>query len=330
MLDFPTWFHAGWYGGLACCTFAITTTVLYSTLRGRGRSRPLARVIIVCIISALLLLPAIIWFNSRFTAQQTALSVFEISGILVYIALCGWVVPLGITSIYYFFVLPRSSTTTASSLARTQSSTMTYQPLRYRPGVVIPFVFSEEIPWGWLEYYSGSFHGQRLALKRAIITIGRDENCDIWIDDEMASRHHAELAWDNGHVYLTDCDSLNGVLLNKRPVRGTATLASNDILQVGTHCFVFVLAEQQEILVPQDDPLNRHTWRYAQDFQTGVSQPVPQVEFADTTSSPISPPPPQTAGGPALLKLPTDTPLNKSRGLFLRPSSLPHPPREMQ
>ena len=313
MIDFPTWFHAGWYGGLTCCTFAITTNVLYSTLRGRGRSRQLARVIIICIISALLLLPAIIWFNSRFTAQQATLSVFEISGILVYIALCGWVVPLGTTGLYCFFALPRSYTTTVSKLAHTQSSTTTYQPPRYQPGVEIPFVFSEEIPWGWLEYYSGSFHGQRLALKRAIVTIGRDENCDIWIDDEMASRHHAELAWDNGHVYLTDCDSLNGVLLNKRPVRGTTTLASNDMLQVGTHCFVFVLTERQEVLVPQDDPLSRHTWRYAQDFQTRVSQPVPLVEPADTTPSPtstvvptvVSPPPPRTAGGPTLLKLPS-------------------------
>jgi hypothetical protein len=311
MVDFPTWFHIGWYGGLTCCIFAITTNVFYSTLRGRGRSRQLARVIVACIISALLLFPAIIWFNSRFITQQRVLSVFEISSMLVYIALFGWVVPLSLTGFYCFFALPRSSTTTAPKLARTQSSTTTYQPPRYQPGVEVPFVFGEDVPWGWLEYYSGSFHGQRLALKRAIVTIGRDEKCDIWIDDDMASRHHAELAWDNGHIYLTDCDSLNGVLLNKRPVRGTASLTSNDVLQVGTHCFVFVLAQQQEILAPQDDPLNRHTWRYAQDFQTGVNQPVPQVEPTQTTSPPpsstvVSPPPlPRIVGGPTLLKLPS-------------------------
>ena len=120
---------------------------------------------------------------------------------------------------------------------------------------------AKRLPWGWLEYYSGSFHGQRLALKRAIITIGRDEECDIWIDDDMASRHHAELAWDNGRTYLTDCESLNGVLLNKRPVRGTIPIESNDLLQIGRHHFVFFLAEQKDILTTQDDPLSRHTWR---------------------------------------------------------------------
>ena len=165
------------------------------------------------------------------------------------------------------------------------------RPPRYLPGAKVPFVFSEEIPWGWLEYFSGSFHGQRLALKRAIITIGRDEQCDIWLDDDMASRCHAELAWDNGNVYLTDRESLNGVLLNKRPVRGTTLVNSNDLLQIGTHQFVFVLADQKEALTIQDDPLTRHTWRSTQDLQTDVSQPVPLVgnsrESGPYTPSPL-------------------------------------------
>ena len=277
MTDFSTWFNAGWYGGLICCMFAIVTNVLYSALRRRGRTHQLARATVVCVISALLLLPAIIWFNSRFNIQQSQISVFEVVSILVYIALFGWVVPLGITGLYCFFALPRPTSTTALDPASMQSSTTMHQPPRYQPGVEVPFVFSEETPWGWLEYYTGSFHGQRLALKRAIITIGRDEQCDIWIDDDMASRHHAEVAWDNGRTYLTDCESLNGVLLNKRPVRGTALLEPNDMLQIGTHCFVFVPVEQKDILSAQDDPLSRHTWRSTHDLQTGVSQPVPLI-----------------------------------------------------
>src|SRR5882757_9543505 len=191
MMDYPTWFNVGWYGGLICCMCAIVTNVLYSALRRRGRTRQLARATVVCVISALLLLPAIMWFNGRFNVQQSLTPVFEVVSILVYIALFGWIVPLGITVLYCFFALPRPTNTTALDLASMQSSTTVHQPPRYQPGVEVPFVFSEEIPWGWLEYYSGSFHGQRLALKRAIITIGRDEQCDIWLDDDMASRHHA-------------------------------------------------------------------------------------------------------------------------------------------
>ena len=129
--------------------------------------------------------------------------------------------------------------------------------------------------------------------KRTIITIGRDEQCDIWLDDDMASRHHAELAWDNGRIYLTDCESLNGVLLNKRPVRGTGLVESNDLLQIGTHHFIFLLAEQKNLLTVPDDPLSRHTWRSSQDLQTGVSQPMPLIGNAIESMPNIARPAPQ-------------------------------------
>ncbi len=277
MIQFSTWFHASWYGGLVCCMLAITTNILYSALCQRGRTRQLVRVTVVCVISTLLLIPAIIWFNNRFSTQQRLISVFEIISMIIYIAVFGWLIPLGLTGFYYLFSYVFSAPA-KFNLASTQPSTTTYQPPRYQPGVDVPFVFSKDIPWGWLEYCSGSFSGQRLALKRAIITIGRDEQCDIWLDDDMASRHHAELAWDNGSIYLTDCESLNGVLLNQRPVRGTALVKSNDQLQIGTHHFVFVLAEQKDVLTVQDDPLTRHTWRSTQDLQTGASQPIPLIE----------------------------------------------------
>jgi pSer/pThr/pTyr-binding forkhead associated (FHA) protein len=278
MIDFSTWFNIGWYGGLTCCMLAIATTIFDSARRRRDKTRQLARVTVVCLISALLLIPAIIWFNIRFFEHKSLISIFEVIGIMIYIAVFGWLIPLGISVFYCLFASPHSPSTTALDLASIQPSTTTYQPPRYHPGVEVPFVFSEETPWGWLEYYSGSFHGQRLALKRAIITIGRDEQCDIWLDDDMASRHHAELAWDNGRIYLTDCESLNGVLLNKRPVRGTALIESNNLLQIGIHHFVLVLAEQKDVLTVQDDPLTRHTWRSTHDLQTGVSQPVPFIE----------------------------------------------------
>ena len=274
MITFSTWFNGSWYGGLICCLLATTTNILYSALCQRGRTRQLARVTVVCVISTVLLAPAIIWFNNRFSTQQTLISVFEAISIMIYIAIFGWLIPLGVTSFYCLFTLAHFSN---------QPSTTTYRPPRYQPGVEVPFVFSTEIPWGWLEYSSGNFYGQRLALKRAIITIGRDEQCDIWLDDDMASRYHAELAWDNGNIYLTDCESLNGVLLNKHPVRGTASVKSNDLLQIGSHHFVFVLAEPKDVLTVQDDPLTRHTWRSTQDLQTGASQPVPLIEKSPTS-----------------------------------------------
>src|SRR5579884_4019889 len=178
MVVFPTWFNSGCYGGLACCMFAVAANALYTSLRQRGTTRQLAGAIVICVISALLLLPAIIWYNMRFAALQATLSFAEIEVALGYVALCGWILPLGVTSTYYLFTTPRS-TTTSFHIPRLQrrahpSAASALHPPRHQPGMLEPFVFDEDTPWGWLEYSGGNFQGQRLALKRKIATIGRD------------------------------------------------------------------------------------------------------------------------------------------------------------
>ncbi len=156
---------------------------------------------------------------------------------------------------------------------------------RYQPGVLPPFVYSEETPWGWLEYRGGNFQGQRLALKRQIATIGRGEDNDIWIDDEMASRHHAELTWHQNNVYLTDCNSLNGIFLNGRRTRATALVKSGDLIEVGAHCFTFIAVEHKEMLADLVDPLANHKWRSAFDEES-VQLPVTDLLDDHRASSP--------------------------------------------
>src|SRR2546427_3239542 len=99
-VDFPSWFSLGCYGGLTCCMLAITVNALYTTLRKRGTTRQLAGAIVTCVLSALLLLPAIIWYNVRFSSE---LSTLVVGVMLVYVAMWGWLVPLSVTSIYCLF-----------------------------------------------------------------------------------------------------------------------------------------------------------------------------------------------------------------------------------
>ncbi len=217
-----------------------------------------------CAISALLLLPALFWYNLRFSPAQATLPVAEIEVALVYVALWGWLLPLSITIAYCLFTQPR--TTTASlpvphQRRTTRLNEATAQRIpRRQPGVPAPFVFSEEVPWGWLVYRGGKFKGQRLALKRAIVSIGRDEENDIWLDDDLASRYHAELAWDDGTVYITDCDSMNGVLLNGKRIRGFAHIEQGELLEIGSHRFLFEKTLQSTEGGEQDDPLLHHVW----------------------------------------------------------------------
>ena len=249
---------------------AIAVNALYTTLSKRGTTRQLAGAIVACVISALLLLPAIIWYNIRFSSVQAAISVAEVTLALVFVTLCGWILPLSVTTFYCLVVQPRDSNTSVRiprQLSHRKRTTRgnaiagTVPLPKRQPGVPAPFVFGEDVPWGWLEYRSGRFQGQKLAMNRTVISIGREEDNDIWLDDETSSRYHAELAWDAEQVYITDCDSLNGVLLNGRRIRGTLVIKSGDLLEIGSHRFVFESAERPIPLAEQDDPLLYHLRR---------------------------------------------------------------------
>ncbi len=258
------------------CSIAANT--LYTALQRRGTKRQLIMAIIVCVISALLLLPAIFWFDLRFSIKHALLSMLEIEGLLVYVVLCGWILPLSMTGLYCFSSRPSID----SRQKQRERTTAALHPPRYQAGVVAPFVFSEDAVWAWLEYGNGNFQGQRLGLKRAVATIGRDEDCDIWLDDEMASRHHAEIAWYQGRACLTDWGSLNGINLNGRRVHGTVFMHSGDIIEIGPMRFIFLLAEQKEFSTTlDDDPLSKHTWRSSLDLQADSLNTLDAISSLD-------------------------------------------------
>ncbi len=244
---------------------AIAANALYTTWRKRGTTRQLAFVIVSCVSSALLLLPAIIWYNLRLSASPASISLIEAAIALIYVALWGCVVPVGATASYCLYTQPRESHTSARMprhrSKRTTKGNAAARPPRRQPGVPAPFVYSDDIPWGWLEHRAGRFQGLRLALKRAVISIGREEDNEIWLDDETSSRYHAEIAWQEGQIYVTDCDSLNGIILNGRRMRGSLPINSGDLLEIGSHRFLFEVAPRPTSLRDEDDPLLRHARR---------------------------------------------------------------------
>ena len=248
---------------------AIAANALYTTWRKRGTTRQLAFVIVSCVLSALLLLPAIIWYNARLSASPALISLIEAAIALIYVALWGCIVPVGATASYCLYAQPRESHTSARMPRHRSKRTTkgnaaaiaTATPPRRQPGMPAPFVYSDDIPWGWLEHRAGRFQGQRLALKRAVISIGREEDNEIWLDDETSSRYHAEIAWQEGQTYVTDCDSLNGIILNGRRMRGTLPINSGDLLEIGSHRFLFEVAPLPTSWRDEDDPLLRHARR---------------------------------------------------------------------
>ncbi len=62
-----------------------------------------------------------------------------------------------------------------------------------------------------------------LQQKREIL-IGRSNDCDIVINDQAVSRHHAKVFMDKDKVYVQDLQSSNGIFINNQKIRGTALL----------------------------------------------------------------------------------------------------------
>ncbi len=89
-----------------------------------------------------------------------------------------------------------------------------------------------------LRVCKGSYAGQVFKLTKDLITIGRDPDCDVFLNDMTVSREHCKLEKRSNSVYLTDMNSLNGTWVNGAVV-SEAELFDGASLQVGT--FVMVL-----------------------------------------------------------------------------------------
>ena len=85
----------------------------------------------------------------------------------------------------------------------------------------------------------GAEVGERFYLERSDITIGRDPESDIFLNDVTVSRGHARLKIGGGEVTVTDDGSLNGTYVNNVLV-DSAVLKTGDALQIGMFQMVFL------------------------------------------------------------------------------------------
>jgi flagellar basal body-associated protein FliL len=65
------------------------------------------------------------------------------------------------------------------------------------------------------------------------LKIGRNQECDIVINDQTVSKMHATLIIRDDGYYVKDNDSTNGTFINGTKISGIYPLKENDILKVG-------------------------------------------------------------------------------------------------
>src|SRR6266545_1692529 len=75
---------------------------------------------------------------------------------------------------------------------------------------------------------------QRHALDRELTLIGRGEDCDIRVDDPLASRRHAQVRREPWRYVLEDLASRNGTLVNGEVIAGDYHLRHGDTIHIAT------------------------------------------------------------------------------------------------
>ncbi len=80
---------------------------------------------------------------------------------------------------------------------------------------------------------NGRSVGQMFLLSKTETILGRAQECDVFLDDEGVSRHHAKVVRSGDTLVLVDLGSTNGTYHNGERVQ-VLTLRENDRIQIGT------------------------------------------------------------------------------------------------
>ena len=88
---------------------------------------------------------------------------------------------------------------------------------------------------------SGKREGDFYPLGHRTNVIGRDEALLIQVLDNMVSRKHLQIRFDEatGRYYAFDMKSRNGVYINNQKVQGEVALADGDVILVGLTSLLF-------------------------------------------------------------------------------------------
>lgn len=101
-----------------------------------------------------------------------------------------------------------------------------------------------------IDYYlvSAARRAHRLRQERPYV-FGREESCDIVLQDALVSRKHAQLTWDpEGWWVLSDLNSRNGVMANGQRITKPTRLDDGAQIQIGGQVY------RLHLLPPGGDP----------------------------------------------------------------------------
>jgi diguanylate cyclase (GGDEF)-like protein len=84
-------------------------------------------------------------------------------------------------------------------------------------------------------------------LKHGINTLGRNDEVDIYIDDDSASRYHAQISYniEENYLEIKDLKSTNGTFVNGKQIDTPLTLLHKDQVRIGRHLLTVISNQER-------------------------------------------------------------------------------------
>ncbi len=127
---------------------------------------------------------------------------------------------------------------------------------------------------------AGAATGQKWAIEKDVVVIGREESCDVALPERPVSRQHAEIRRDGNRHLLRDLGSKNGTFLNGQEIDGPVPLQDGDEIQIALRVkLLFVGVDATVPLMLDDtkgpglrvDKVGRRVWVCGQELTPPLS-----------------------------------------------------------
>lgn len=115
-------------------------------------------------------------------------------------------------------------------------STVSFKPVSVESATALEKAKSSPVPQ--LHVIRGPQTGAVFSLGTESLVVGRNPQCDIFLNDMTVSREHARIEKTEAGYSLTDLNSFNGVWVNNNNVE-TGILHEGDIVQIGAFCLAY-------------------------------------------------------------------------------------------
>ena len=138
-----------------------------------------------------------------------------------------------------------TTTISLSSLREVPNTADTDSLLSSLPQEISQLLGSVDSHSAMLIALNGAGAGARFLLDSDLITVGRDQNSQIFFDDITVSRKHCTISRSADGFEIEDLRSLNGTYVNAHAITRTS-LRTGDELQIGKYRLTFFQGQLKE------------------------------------------------------------------------------------